>query len=559
MLGVILRSFFALIVIAGAVHSRAHSGRHAHASWRWLWMPLALGSLVLPALPLPIWAWGVASWAIGMAPAWYVAKRGWDDLVPWADWFGPSKYLSGSRQLMAWQVARAVRKQASRFQIGGVPFPAELEVVHALLVGTTGSGKTVVLKTVLDQMEKDGQRVIAIDSGADLATRYYSAERGDVILNPLDSRCAPWSPLAELRSVEDCMSMAKSICPTGEGSDKTWTLAAQNFISAILMKLLERPGATNKDFLHFVAIADVEELREFLAGTHAAPYLAEGNERMFGSVRSTAQERTAAFFMLDPSAGRDGFSVRKFIAADGQSWLFATYLDDQLELLRYLIATIIDIAAIAVLSLTQSAQRRVMFSLDEFDSIGKVDTVLTELTKGRKYGASVWLGIQTIAQFRKNYGNDGAQTLAGNLGSWVVLRTPDPDTAEYVSKKLGTGDYARKTMQLSHSEGGMGTSHGEQIERNIPAVPTGDIVTLQVASRETKTPPMGYLHLAGQMPCKITLSFPAGRPERDSDDALGLYGFVLRNDYAQQRARAAGVLHQAQDAMSQALASINDI
>jgi Cdc6-like AAA superfamily ATPase len=53
-----------------------------------------------------------------------------------------------------------MRKQASRFSIGGVPFPREYEVTHALLVGTTGSGKTVVLKTVLDAMERDNQRVV---------------------------------------------------------------------------------------------------------------------------------------------------------------------------------------------------------------------------------------------------------------------------------------------------------------------------------------------------------------------------------------------------------------
>lgn len=552
MLGALFRLIFAGVVIASAVHSRAkHSiGKEAGSTWKWGAMPLAIGSLALPFVSLPFWLWAAFSWAVGLAPAWWVNKRSLDNLVPWADWFGHTKYVSGSRQLLSWQVAHAVSKQASRFSIGGVPFPRELEVTHALLVGTTGSGKTVVLKTVLDAMERDNQRVIAVDSGADLATRYYNAERGDIILNPLDARCVPWSPLAEIRSAEDCMAIAKSICPTGDGADKTWTNNAQNFLSAIFIKLLDKPDATNKDLLHYVSIADLEELREFLAGTHAAPYVAEGNERMFGSVRSTAQERVAAFFLLDPKAGRDGFSIRKFIADDGSSWLFASYLDDQLELLRYLIATVIDVAAIASLSLTQSATRRVLFSLDEFDSIGKVDSVLAALTKGRKYGVSVWIGIQTIAQFRKNYGPDGSATITDNLNSWVVLRTPGQETAEYVSKKMGTGDWRRATMQLSHNSGGMGTSHGEQIERNIAAVPSGEIITLPVASRETKTPPMGYLQLSGQMPCKVTLRFPDPRPERDAQDAQDRYGFHLRPDFARQRELAAQIMAKAQTGAS---------
>jgi type IV secretory pathway TraG/TraD family ATPase VirD4 len=435
----------------------------------------------------------------------------------------------------------------SRFSLGGVPIPRELEPVHFLFCGTTGSGKTVAIKTVLDAMERDNQRVISVDSGADLCTRYYSQSRGDIILNPLDARCAPWSPLAEIRNIADCMQMSRSICPTGEGSDKTWTIAAQNFLASIFQKLLEQPNAKNRDFLHWVAVASLEHLREFLAGTPAAPYCAEGNEKMFGSVRATAMERTAALFLLDPESGRDGFSVRKFIAEDGKSWLFTTYQDDQLEMLRFFISTIIDIAAVATLSLTQNPERRVVFSLDEFDSIGKVGSVLSLLTKGRKYGASALIGIQTISQLRNNYGHDSAQTIAGNCGSWLVLLTPDPETAKYVSEKLGTGDYIRKTHSIGHGKGGMSTNRSEQIERGIPAVAPGEIFSLPRASSATRTPPQGFLSVSGQMPCKVTLSFPPARSERDVDEALSKFGYVPRPDLDRAAAVAAAVQRAARE------------
>jgi hypothetical protein len=107
---------------------------------------------------------------------------------------------------------------------------------------------------------------------------------------------------------------------------------------------------------------------------------------------------------------------------------------------------------------------------------------------------------------------------------------------------MGTGDWRRGTLQVSHNSGGMGTSHGEQIEREIPAVPSGEIITLPVASRETNTPPMGFLHLSGQMPCKVTLRFPAPRPERDAADALEIFGFHLRADFQRQRELAAKIM-----------------
>ena len=543
-----LKTLFVVLAVAGAVSYRAKHVSRPPVVWYFGLLPVALGS---PAVytPLPFYLWTAVAWAAGLVPAWWIHRRQLDMSVPWRGWFGPARFISGSRLLLASQVARAVRGQASRFAIGGVPFPQELEPVHTLMVGTTGSGKTVAIQTILDQAEAAKQRVVAVDSGSDLATRYYNEDRGDIILNPLDARCVSWSPLAEVRNLADCMAIARSICPTGEGSDKTWTLAAQNFLAAIFEKMLdlEPHEATNEKLLHYVAVAGVEELRGFLAGTAAAPYLAEGNEKMFGSVRSTAMERTAAFFLLDKHAGRTSFSIRRWIAEDGSSWLFATYLDDQLEMLRFLISTVIDIAAVATLSLSQSPERRVFFSLDEFDSIGKVDSVVSLLTKGRKYGASVIIGIQTIAQLRKNYGHDGAQTVAGNLGTWCVLLTPDPETADYVSKKLGSGDWERRTHQISHNKGGGGVSSGMQVERDIPAVPAGDILTLPRASRETRTPPQGYLHLSGQLPCRITLSFPPARAERDAQDAQGRFGFQMRPDFAAQREMFETVLRAAAD------------
>jgi hypothetical protein len=555
MTGIALRTLFAILVIAGVFVSRTRvpTGRRPGVLWCWLGLPLAIGAPLLPFLSIHIALWGLVSWLVGIGPAWFINRHRLDERFDWVK-YGPAKHISGSRLMPAVAIARQAGKQDSRIRIGGIPFPRELEPVHTLLIGTTGSGKTVALKTVLDQAEAAGQRVIVVDSGADMATRYYNAARGDVILNPLDARCAPWSPLAEIRNIADCLAIARSICPTGEGSDKTWTLAAQNFLSAIFQKLLDKPDATNRDFLHWVAIATIEDLRGFLEGTQAAPYVAEGNERMFGSVRSTAMERTAALFLLDPDAGRNGFSIRRWVGEDGKSWLFATYQDDQLEMLRFLISSIVDIAAVATLSLPQSPTRRVFFSLDEFDSIGKVDSVISLLTKGRKYGASAWVGIQTIAQLRKNYGQDGAQTVAGNLGSWLVLLTPDPETADYVSKKLGSGDYERKKHNFSLNSGGHGHTLSEDIERDIPAVPTGDILTLPRSSRELRTPPQGYLQLSGFQPARITLDFPPARPERDAEDALEKYGYIPRPDMqkaaavAEQVARAAGAARGNPDA-----------
>lgn len=442
----------------------------------------------------------------------------------------------------------------SRITIGGVPIPRDMEPVHFFLVGTPGSGKTVVLKTMLDAVERDGQRVIAIDSGADLADRYYNPARGDVILNPLDKRCVAWSPFAEIRNIADCVAIATSICPAAEGGDKTWSHAARIFVTAILQRLSQDPLSrdavealmprrvlkvegemveepdedysarvdqvvnhlppTNGNLMFWAAVAETDILRVLFSGTQAAPYVAEGNERMFGSVRSTAMERLAAYFLLDPNAGPEGFSIRRFVAEGGDAWLFCTYMDDQLNLLKDLIATAIDISAVATLSLSQSSTRRIVFALDEFDSIGKVDSVLMLLAKGRKYGSMVIIGIQTTAQIFKNYGQDAAKSILGLFGTWIINRSPEADTAEYMSRVLGVGNYERRSHGLSHGGGGLSVNVNHQYIQNKPAVSPSEIQNLRVASRLTGTPPEGFLKMGHWMPCRIRLSFPPNREAR---------------------------------------------
>lgn len=580
-----LKTLFVALAMAGAVSYRAKHGVRAPVLWYYTVLPLALGSPLVFA-PLPVYLWTVAAWGAGIWPARLIARHHLDRHLPWQHWFGSSKLLRGSRLATAVEVAWLVRSlyakgkrherddtpvealaanissgpmkrhvrllpqtpawkaicqiagipirdDFSRINLGGVPIPRGLEPSHFFLVGTTGGGKSVALKTILDQADAAGQRVIAMDNSADLASRYYDAARGDLILNPFDSRCVPWSPLCEIRNDADAADIAASICPTGEGADKTWTIAAQNFLGAIFVKLLDHPNPTNRDFLHWALVASPEDLRDFLKGTPAAPYVAEGNERMFGSVRATAAERVTILAALPPEASRDhGFSIRDWIREDGGSWLFCTYRADQLKALRFFLATIVDIASTAALSLEQSFTRRLFVSIDEWDSIGKVDSIgLSILAQGRKFGLCLIAAIQSSNALFKTNGQENAKSMLANFNTWLVLRSPESSSASLCSDVFGKGDFERRTHQVSHSKGGAGVSSGAQIERDVPAVSVSEIQNLPAASAETGTPPEAYLKLGGSTPvCRITLSFPPARAPRD--------GYIPHPNLADRRRRA---------------------
>src|SRR3546814_5752797 len=72
------------------------------------------------------------------------------------------------------------------------------------MIGTTGSGKTTALRQLLDGIEARGDASLVYDTSGEFIANYYRPERGDVILNPFDDRCAFWTPFAEIAHPADC-------------------------------------------------------------------------------------------------------------------------------------------------------------------------------------------------------------------------------------------------------------------------------------------------------------------------------------------------------------------
>lgn len=353
-------------------------------------------------------------------------------------------HLRGAKMATADQVIKQINKQKleTRLEIGSVPIPVELESRSFLFAGSPGSGKSQSMTVIFDRLQSTKIRDKAII--ADASGGYYSryAVRRDALINPFDKRSVAWSPLAEIRHVADAASLTRSMIPDGFGSSAEWNGYAQS----VLQPLLEycwQDHLTNDELFRLACVADLSELRAVLNSTAAAPMVAEGNERMFGSIRAILGSYLKAYQYLDPATGVDGFSIRNFIEEENGGWLFITYQQDQRDALKPIIQAALDISSRAVLGMHVQLDRRVWFGLDEFPLLGNIQTVVDLLTNGRKHGACALVGIQTIAQLVDTYGREKAQTILACLGTWLSLRVADHETAEYMSKAIGDEEIRR--------------------------------------------------------------------------------------------------------------------
>lgn len=67
--------------------------------------------------------------------------------------------------------------------------PALAENKHLAMIGDTGSGKSTAIRQILLEVKARGDTAILYDSSAGFLEQFYDEKRGDIVLNPIDTRC----------------------------------------------------------------------------------------------------------------------------------------------------------------------------------------------------------------------------------------------------------------------------------------------------------------------------------------------------------------------------------
>ena len=421
---------------------------------------------------------------------------------------GADRVISGS-VIVSERSLRKLTKRASNtasLHIATVPIPTPFECRHFALLGTTGSGKTTVLRQMLDAIEARGEPALVYDTSGEFIAHYYRPERGDVILNPFDARSAYWSPFAEIAHPADADRIAHQlVSATGKEDDDVWLETARILVANIL-RLLWREGKTTLPALvDALQLKTKDELKIWLAGTSSARTFEDDADRASASVLFMLAKASNLLQFLVAEPGNGGvFAFRDFIAnADNvkgaKPWIFVPRKEDYFEAMKPLMACWLECAASAALGLAPSPARRMWFMLDELADLPLVDNLTRLLPEGRKFGAGVVLTFQSIGQMHARYGRDSAEALLGCCNTKLYLQLVDRDTREWASKTIGDVEVEIRPASdmLEYSQDGARSSLGTV--RHIRAA---------VLESELRLPPYeGYLQCPDGLPiATVTLT-----------------------------------------------------
>jgi type IV secretion system protein VirD4 len=94
----------------------------------------------------------------------------------------------------------------------------------------------------------------------------------------------------------------------------------------------------------------------------------------------------------------------------------------------------------------------VLFLLDEFKHLGKMDAVETAITTIAGYNGRFMFVVQTLSALTANYEQAGKENFLGNTGIQVFMATGDAETPEYISKAIGDFTYVARSSSHQSTE-----------------------------------------------------------------------------------------------------------
>lgn len=380
---------------------------------------------------------------------------------------------------------------------------------HLLTFAPTRSGKGV--GAIIPNLLTLRRSIICVDPKGENARIAAKRRRqfGEVyVLDPFGVSGEPTSsfnPLSRLDAdsldvAEEAALIAEALVhdAPGHSAEAHWNEEAKALIAGVILHVITitppsgRTLGAVRDLLTAAPERFAALLRSMQGNMGAGGLVARAANRHLGKsdreaagVLSTAQRHT---HFLDSPRMVAALARSDFDFADLQRRVTSVFLVLPPERLATYARWLRLLVAQAVHDLARSGRvqaperERVLFVLDEFAALGRLEQVERAFGLMAGYGVQFWSFLQDLNQLRSNYGQS-AGTFIANAGVIQVFNVADVETATWVSRTLGASTESFYTAGDTTSSGNSWSLQGGSTQTG-----SSSSTTLNYAKRDLMTP-----------------------------------------------------------------------
>jgi hypothetical protein len=372
-----------------------------------------------------------------------------------------------------------------------VSIPKSLEQSNIIAFGSQGSGKSVVLKPIANQLIEKADKSFFYDSKREYTQLFFGPNT--VLLNPTDSRSHAWAICEDVTTAEAAQLVANCFLHE-ESGDKFWVQGARIILTGCLVTLLKSKASWNWDDLKTILNCEVKQLKEFFKTYYpeANNLIEEDSKTTQGFLAVISTQLTWLSYVASvwSEKSENRFSVSSWLKDTSTvSTVIVPSNPAYPQISGPLCAALMSIIVSQKLS-KPDTDYTTWLILDELADLPKTDMFEKWLSLGRSKGARTIAGLQNFNQLADIYGDKKAETILSLFGILICLRTNSFSSSKLLSENLGS----RRVKRWTESYNSDGSKSSSLQIHEEPIVRPEDINQLPAPSKKGVT---GYLSIKG--------------------------------------------------------------
>lgn len=333
---------------------------------------------------------------------------------------------------------------------------------HVLVIGGAGSGKSSCV--AIPTLNRWHESAFVIDIKGELKAKSDRPNKVNVF-NPTDLTSLSYDPFYMLHESEnlaqDVKDITLAIMPTPPNvKDPFWIESAQNVLTASLIyhfkngysfisAVTRTASSSIKELINKIYESDDDLAKIFIA------QLVDAKDETISGIGTELMNKIMLFATdtqimnaLDPHTNR---CISPQMLENGED-IFICIPEHKIEQWRSLLTLMCNQFLKHFEKRSEIDSKPILFLLDEFARLGKIQTILNGLATLRSKKITIAILTQSLAQLDLIYGKESRQVICDNCNYKAILKATDADTQEYFSKLVGTYEKTKKSSSANFEQ-----------------------------------------------------------------------------------------------------------